>query len=273
MPPCAVDRSFVDNLVRSGGHGARRCRVGGGRWADARIRTSAVPLRPAARAAGACVVVGGGHVAQRRVPGLLAAGADVRRGLAAVTPAIEGLARPARSPGTRAASRTRTSTSAWYVIAATDDRAVNERGERGGGGAAGLLRARRRRHRAPRPGPRRSAGTPGVTVAVLGNRGARARSGGGARRDRRPGCATARSRRRDHARPRRPAWCWSAVGRATRSWSRWPARRALMEADVVVADRLAPRELLGELSGGRRARRRRQAAARPRRPRRRRSTG
>ena len=37
------------------------------------------------------VVVGGGHVAQRRVPGLLAVGADVYVVSPHVTPAIEGL--------------------------------------------------------------------------------------------------------------------------------------------------------------------------------------
>ena len=50
-------------------------------------------------------------------------------------------------------------------------------------------------------------------------------------------------------------------------------RRALMEADVVVADRLAPRELLGDLPADHRARRRGEAAAWDGRPARRRSTG
>src|SRR6476620_12245808 len=45
-------------------------------------------LRLAARRV---VVVGGGHVAQRRVPQLIAAGADVHVVSPAVTPAIEGL--------------------------------------------------------------------------------------------------------------------------------------------------------------------------------------
>ena len=38
------------------------------------------------------VVVGGGHVAQRRVPALIAAGADVLLVSPQVTPALEGLA-------------------------------------------------------------------------------------------------------------------------------------------------------------------------------------
>jgi len=38
------------------------------------------------------VVVGGGHVAQRRVPQLIAAGADVVLVSPQVTPAVEGLA-------------------------------------------------------------------------------------------------------------------------------------------------------------------------------------
>ena len=78
--------------------------------------------------AAGCVVVGGGHVAQRRVPGLLAAGARRRRGrLPEITPAVEGLAGSGEVIWHRARLRgSATSTSAWYVIAATDDPAVNE---------------------------------------------------------------------------------------------------------------------------------------------------
>ena len=49
----------------------------------------------------------------------------------------------------------------------------------------------------------------------------------------------------------------------TPSWSPSPPATRWPSADVVVADRLAPRELLDELLAGRRADRRRQAAARP----------
>ncbi len=56
------------------------------------------------------VVVGGGHVAQRRVPTLIAAGADVLLVVPRGDPGARGAARPARSPGPRGASRTATST-------------------------------------------------------------------------------------------------------------------------------------------------------------------
>ena len=56
------------------------------------------------------IVVGGGHVAQRRVPALLAAGADVTVVSPTVTPAIEGWWARARSRGWSAASRRPTST-------------------------------------------------------------------------------------------------------------------------------------------------------------------
>ena len=46
----------------------------------------------------------------------------------------------------------------------------------------------------------------------------------------------------------RPAWCWSGAARATRELVTVAARQALASADVVVADRLAPRALLDELS-------------------------
>ncbi len=55
------------------------------------------------------VVVGGGHVAQRRVPTLLAVGAEVTVVSPEVTPAIEGLG-PARSRWCSAASGPATST-------------------------------------------------------------------------------------------------------------------------------------------------------------------
>ena len=97
------------------------------------------------------VVVGGGHVAQRRVPALLAAGADV----AVVSPrghaGDRGAGRwPARCAWSSAASRTTDLDGAWYVIAATDDPAVNERGRarppRRAGSSASAPTTRTARH-------------------------------------------------------------------------------------------------------------------------------
>src|SRR5688500_14184706 len=71
------------------------------------------------------VVVGGGHVAQRRVSGLLAAGADVTVVSLEVTPAIEGLAGELTL-----VLREFTEADldgAWYVVATTDDPVVNAR--------------------------------------------------------------------------------------------------------------------------------------------------
>ena len=71
------------------------------------------------------VVVGGGHVAQRRVPTFLAAGAAVTLVSPEVTPALEGLAGELTL-----VLRDFTESDldgAWYVVAATDDPEVNAR--------------------------------------------------------------------------------------------------------------------------------------------------
>jgi uroporphyrin-III C-methyltransferase/precorrin-2 dehydrogenase/sirohydrochlorin ferrochelatase len=72
------------------------------------------------------VVVGGGTVAQRRLPLLIANGADVHVIARAATPAVEALAQA--DPGITLALRDFEPgdlDGAWYVIAATDDGAVN----------------------------------------------------------------------------------------------------------------------------------------------------
>ena len=72
------------------------------------------------------VVVGGGHVAQRRIPGLLAAGADVVVVSPQVTPAIEGQVLAGEVTWLERGFADVDLDDTWYVIAATDDRAVNE---------------------------------------------------------------------------------------------------------------------------------------------------
>lgn len=74
------------------------------------------------------VVVGGGTVAQRRLPLLLANDADVHVIARAATPAVEALRE--QTPGITLTLRDYADgdlDGAWYVIAATDDAAVNER--------------------------------------------------------------------------------------------------------------------------------------------------
>jgi uroporphyrin-III C-methyltransferase/precorrin-2 dehydrogenase/sirohydrochlorin ferrochelatase len=197
------------------------------------------------------VVVGGGHVAQRRVPGLIAAGAVVHVVSPRVTPAIEGLANAGEITWLARGFEAGDLDGAWYVVAATDDRVVND--------AVGT--AAEDRHtfcvRSDDAGAG-SAWTPAVgrhgevTVAVLGDQ-------------------------REHRDPRRTAALRDRILDALRSGDleserqgavagvvagvvligggpgdpdliSVAGRRALMEADVVVADRLAPRELLGDLS-------------------------
>ena len=69
------------------------------------------------------VVVGGGHVAQRRVPHLIAAGADVHVVSPAVTPAIEGMVGSGEVTWHERGFADGDLDEAWYVVAATDDEA------------------------------------------------------------------------------------------------------------------------------------------------------
>ncbi|HSE69181.1 MAG TPA: uroporphyrinogen-III C-methyltransferase [Nocardioidaceae bacterium] len=190
------------------------------------------------------VVVGGGHVAQRRVPGLLAAGAVVEVVSPVVTPSIEGLVGSGEITWHERRFEPADLDGAWYVIAATDDRAVNEQ----------VSRAAEERHTfCVRSDDAReaSAWTPavgrhaGVTVAVLGNREPQRSS---AVRDEivnglRDGVIAA-----DAHRDKTPGVILVGGGPGDPELVTVAARRALSEADVVVADRLAPRELLDELA-------------------------
>jgi uroporphyrin-III C-methyltransferase/precorrin-2 dehydrogenase/sirohydrochlorin ferrochelatase len=189
------------------------------------------------------IVAGGGHVAQRRVPGLLAAGADVTVVSPVVTPAIEGLVGAGEVTWLERGFEESDLDGAWYAIAATDDPDANERVSRA---------AEERRVFCVRAddATRATAWTPavgrhaGVTVAVLGNREPRRSA---AVRDEileglREGTIVAR-----HQRDRRAGVVLVGGGPGDPDLMSVAGRKALMEADVVVADRLAPRELLGEL--------------------------
>ncbi len=190
------------------------------------------------------VVVGGGHVAQRRVPALLAAGAVVEVVSPVVTPSIEGLVGSGEVTWHERGFEPTDLDEAWYVIAATDVREVN----------AAVSRAAEERRvfcvRSDDAGEA-TAWTPavgrhaGVTVAVLGNRQPQRSA---AVRDEvvaalRDGVIDA-----DAHRDRTPGVVLVGGGPGDPELVTIAARRALSEADVVVADRLAPRELLGELS-------------------------
>ena len=187
------------------------------------------------------VVVGGGHVAQRRVSGLLGAGADVTVVSLDVTPALEGL-----KGELTLVLREFTETDldgAWYVVAATDDPAVNAR----------VVAAADARHtfcvRAD-DALGGTAWTPAVghhgtvTVGVLGNR--EPRKSASLRDDivtaLRDGHLAA-----SDALDRSPGVVLVGGGPGEPELVTVAARHALATADVVVADRLAPRELLDEL--------------------------
>jgi uroporphyrin-III C-methyltransferase/precorrin-2 dehydrogenase/sirohydrochlorin ferrochelatase len=189
------------------------------------------------------VVVGGGHVAQRRVPQLIAVGADVHVVSPEVTPAIEGMVGSGEVTWHARGFDAHDLDETWYVIAATDDREVNEQVS---------VAAEERRVFCVRAddATRATAWTPavgrhaGVTVAVLGQREPQRSA---AVRDEileglREGTIVAR-----HQRDRSPGVVLVGGGPGDPELMSVAGRKALMEADVVVADRLAPRELLGEL--------------------------
>lgn len=196
------------------------------------------------------VVIGGGTVAQRRVPVLIAGGAEVHVIARAATPAVEVLAE--QQPGITLEVRDYRDgdlEGAWYAIAATDQPAVN---------AAVVAEAERRRIFCVRAdsGREGTAVTPasfeyeGLLVGVL--------AGGEHRRS-----AAVRSAIRDafaqgRISPDLVAATASDVvpggvalvggGPGDPELITVRGRRLLAYADVVVADRLAPPELLAELA-------------------------
>jgi len=189
------------------------------------------------------LVVGGGNVAQRRVPQLIAVGADVHLVSPEVTPAIEGLVGSGEITWHQRRFEDTDLDGAWYVIAVTDDAAVNDR-------VSELAERDRVFCVRSDDATRGSAWTPavgrhaGVTVAILGNREPRRSV---AVRDEilealREGRIAA-----SHERDRTPGVTLVGGGPGDPDLMSIAGRKALMEADVVVADRLAPRELLGDL--------------------------
>ncbi|MBS45438.1 MAG: uroporphyrinogen-III C-methyltransferase [Nocardioides sp.] len=198
------------------------------------------------------LVVGGGHVAQRRVPGLLAAGARVVVVAPDVTPAVEGLAGGGEITWERRGFEAADVDGAWYVVAATDDPEVNDR----------VGAAAEERHTfcvRSDDATRGSAWTPasgvaaGLTVAVLGTR--EPRRSAAVRDQVLDGLHDGTLGAGPDGSTRAPAPVGGTVpgvilvggGPGDPELLPLAARRALREADVVVADRLAPREALGDL--------------------------
>ena len=187
------------------------------------------------------VVVGGGTVAQRRLPLLLANGADVHVITRAATPAVEatsGITLELRD------YRDGDLDGAWYAIAATDDPAVN---------AAVVAEAERSRIFCVRADVARdgTAVTPasfeydGLSVGVL--------AGGEHRRSAAIRTAIREALQSGIISDEVPDALRGAValvggGPGDPELITVRGRRLLAQADVVVADRLAPPELLAELA-------------------------
>ncbi len=187
------------------------------------------------------VVVGGGTVAQRRLPLLLANGADVHVIARAATPAVEamdGITLELRE------FRDGDLDGAWYAIAATDDPNVNE---------AVVAEADRRRIFCVRADVARdgSAVTPasfeyeGLAVGVL--------AGGEHRRSAAIRSALREALQQGTVATESPDAPYAGValvggGPGDPELITVRGRRMLAHADVVVADRLAPPELLAELA-------------------------
>jgi uroporphyrin-III C-methyltransferase/precorrin-2 dehydrogenase/sirohydrochlorin ferrochelatase len=187
------------------------------------------------------VVVGGGTVAQRRLPLLLANGADVHVIAKAVTPAVEataGITLELRD------YRDGDLDGAWYAIAATNDPGVN---------AAVVAEAERRHVFCVRADAARNgtAVTPasfeydGLSVGVL--------AGGEHRRSAAIRTAIREALQSGVITDEVPDGLRGAValvggGPGDPELITVRGRRLLAQADVVVADRLAPPELLAELA-------------------------
>ncbi len=190
------------------------------------------------------VVVGGGKVAQRRIPGLVAAGAAVEVVSPESTPAVEGHARRGEIRWHQRPYQPGDLAGAWYVLVATDRPDVN---------AAVSVEAEEGRVfcvRSDDP-PEATAWTPAVgrhgplTVAVLGSRDPRRSA---AVRD----AIVDRLRSGEIAAPKDRMRTAGVVlvggGPGDPELITVAGRRALQEAEVVIVDRLAPRELLAELA-------------------------
>ncbi len=189
------------------------------------------------------VMVGGGQVAQRRIPGLLAAGAEVCVVSPRVTPSVEGMVRSGEVEWVERGFVPEDLDGAWYAIAATDDRDVN----------AAVSTSAEHHHifcvRAD-DADAATAWTPAtgrhdnLTIAVLANRDPRRSA---AVRDAvlhglRQGDIAAPPHRR-----KAPGVVLVGGGPGDPDLITIAGRRALAEADVVLADHLAPRQLLDEL--------------------------
>ncbi|MFC5746972.1 uroporphyrinogen-III C-methyltransferase [Actinomadura rugatobispora] len=198
------------------------------------------------------LVVGGGRVAQRRVPALLAAGADVVMVAPEITPSLEDLlvqAAPGRDGGTGTVTWLRRPyekgdcAGAWLVQAVTDDAEVNaavaDEAE------ADRIWCVRADDADASPAWTPASGRVGeTTVGVLA--GGDPRRAAGIRDAVVDGLRDATLEAR-HSRHKPAGVALVGGGPGDPGLITVRGRQLLAQADVVVTDRLAPRELLDEL--------------------------
>jgi uroporphyrin-III C-methyltransferase/precorrin-2 dehydrogenase/sirohydrochlorin ferrochelatase len=193
------------------------------------------------------VVLGGGQVAQRRLPALIAAGADLHLVSPEVTPSVEAMAEAGELTWHQRPYEDGDLADAWYALIATSDAEANQ---------AASAEAERHRVWCVRSddADRATAWTPatgtseGVTIAVLTTE-ARGRDPRhtAAIRDAvveglRDGTLVA-----PHHRTRTPGVALVGGGPGDPDLITVRGRRLLAEADVVITDHLGPRDLLAEL--------------------------
>ncbi|MEU7568303.1 uroporphyrinogen-III C-methyltransferase [Streptomyces fradiae] len=189
------------------------------------------------------VVIGGGQVAQRRLPALIAAGARITLVSPSATPSVEAMAEAGEIRWERRRYEEGDLADTWYALVATTDREANARA------SAEAERTRTWCVRAD-DADAATAWTPatgrieGVTVAVLTGTDPRRSA---AVRDAiveglRDGTLTAPQHR-----SRAPFVALVGGGPGDPDLITVRGRRLLAEADVVIADRLGPRDLLDEL--------------------------
>lgn len=194
------------------------------------------------------LVVGGGAVAQRRVPAMLAAGAQVRLVAPRITVGLDDLASAGRLEWIRREYQESDLDGAWLAMVATDSAEVNAR-------VAANAEARRIWCVRSDDAQSSTAWTPavgrhdGVTVAVLG--GGDPRRASAVRDSVLDGLAAGslpaprfRERREDAV----PGVALVGAGPGDPELITVRGRRLLARADVVVVDRLAPQVLLDELA-------------------------
>ncbi|MFI1410206.1 uroporphyrinogen-III C-methyltransferase [Streptomyces sp. NPDC020707] len=193
------------------------------------------------------VVLGGGQVAQRRLPALIAAGADIHLVSPSATPSVEAMADARELTWTRRRYEPGDLAESWYVLIATPDSAANAE-------ASAEAEARRVWCVRADDADEATAWTPatghseGVTVAVLTTdaKGRDPRHTAAIRdavvEGLRDGTLVA-----PHHRTRTPGVSLVGGGPGDPDLITVRGRRLLAEADVVIADRLGPRDLLAEL--------------------------